>query len=84
VTGQTLVGKTGIVTMAVRGGAKPGEVRVVVQGLPHYYIAYCTDPLPVGKHILVINARGQRQIDVEPWEQPDIEVEDTNSNMEGF
>ena len=27
---------------------------------------------------------GQRQIDVEPWEQPEIEVEDTNSNMEGF
>ena len=74
-TGQTLVGKTGTVTTAVRGGSKPGEVRVVVEGIPHYYIAYCVEALAVGRPILVINNRGHRQIDVELWEEPIIDQE---------
>jgi hypothetical protein len=68
VTSQALVGTTGVVTMPVRGGAKPGEIRVVVEGLPHYLIGYCTDALPAGTPILVINCRGPRQVDVEPWD----------------
>jgi membrane protein implicated in regulation of membrane protease activity len=68
VTGQTLVGRTGSVTTRVRGGELPGEVKVVVAGLPHYYVAYCVRPLPVGATVLVIHSRGARQIDVEPWD----------------
>ena len=70
VTDQTLVGKVGLVTVGVRGGPLPGEVRLVVQGIPHYYIAYCGQALAVGEHVLVINSRGARQLDVEPWQQP--------------
>jgi hypothetical protein len=40
-----------------------------VQGIPHYYIAYCGQALAVGEHVLVINNRGARQVDVEPWQQ---------------
>jgi membrane protein implicated in regulation of membrane protease activity len=69
VTGQALVGKVGSVTMRVRGGPLPGEVRLVVQGIPHYYIAYCGQALAVGEQVLVINNRGARQLDVEPWQQ---------------
>lgn len=69
-TGQTLVGRTGSVTTRVRGGDLPGEVKVVVAGLPHYYVAYCTRPLPLGATVLVINSRGARRIDVEPWDGP--------------
>jgi hypothetical protein len=65
--GQTLVGKVGSVVRAVRGGTLPGEIRVVVQGLPHFYIAYCAEPVAVGAQVLVINNRGSRQVDVEPW-----------------
>jgi membrane protein implicated in regulation of membrane protease activity len=65
--GQELVGKIGSVSMRVRGGALCGEVRVVVGGLPHYYVAYSHEPIPVGTRVLVINSRGARQIDVEPW-----------------
>jgi hypothetical protein len=75
VTGQMLVGKTGRVCAAVRGGDLPGEVRVVVEGLPHYYIAYCVKPLAVGTYVLVINARGSRRVDVEPWEEPNLHAE---------
>ena len=67
-TGQTLVGRTGWVTTRVRGGDLPGEVKVVVAGMPHYYVAYCTQPVPVGATVLVICSRGARQIDVEPWD----------------
>ncbi len=69
-TGQTLVGKVGLVTVRVRGGELPGEIRLVVQGIPHYYIAYCGRALAVGEHVLVVNSRGARQLDVEPWQQP--------------
>lgn len=71
-TDQTLVGKVGLVTLRVRGGPLPGEVRVVVQGIPHYYIAYCGQALAVGAQVLVINNRGGRQVDVEPWQHPGL------------
>jgi hypothetical protein len=64
----SLVGSLGSVTIKVRGGNRPGEVRVVMEGIAHYYIAYSEDPIPVGNQVLVINVRGSRQIDVEPWE----------------
>ncbi len=70
VTGQTLVGRTGSVTERVRGGDLPGEVKVVVAGLPHYYVAYSAHPVPVGATVLVIQTRGARRIDVEPWDGP--------------
>lgn len=67
-TDQSLVGTTGEVSMRIRGGELPGEVRVVVAGLPHYYLAYSPVPVPAGSRVLVINCRGARQIDVELWE----------------
>jgi membrane protein implicated in regulation of membrane protease activity len=67
VRGQTLVGRIGTVVHAVRGGSRPGEVRVVVAGIAHYYIAYAARAIPAGSEVLVINHRGARQVDVEPW-----------------
>jgi membrane protein implicated in regulation of membrane protease activity len=80
VAGQRLIGRIGVVTTRVRGGASPGEIRVVVEGLPHYYIAYCAEPVAVGEEVLVINSRGARQVDVEPWLMPgaDIDVPPTD------
>jgi membrane protein implicated in regulation of membrane protease activity len=70
VAGETLVGRIGRVVKAVRGGSLPGEVRVVVEGVPHYLLAYCAQPVPSGAAVLVINSRGSRRIDVEPWAHP--------------
>lgn len=67
VAGQELVGKLGSVVVRVRGGDLPGEVRVVVGGLPHYYLAYCPHPVAVGVQVLVVCVRGARKVDVEPW-----------------
>jgi membrane protein implicated in regulation of membrane protease activity len=66
----TAVGLVGIVVSRVRGGRQPGEVRVVHGGIPHAYIAYAATPLAVGEQVLVINSRGARQVDVEPWTMP--------------
>lgn len=67
---MSLVGRVGTVCAAVRGGDLPGEVRVVVQGLPHYYLAYSGEAIAEGRQVLVINSRGARKLDVEPWDQP--------------
>ena len=65
--GQALVGKLGTVIIAIRGGSRPGEVRIVAAGIAHYYLAYAAEAIPVGAEVLVINNRGGRQVDVEPW-----------------
>ena len=62
-----MVGRTGIVIARIRGGDRPGEVRVVVEGMAHYYLGYAATALPAGTEVLVINNRGTRQVDVEPW-----------------
>jgi len=67
VRGQSLVGRVGLVVSAVRGGDGAGEIRVVVQGVPHHYLAFAAEPVPAGAHVLVVRFRGARQVDVEPW-----------------
>ena len=64
---QTLVGRVGTVIIGIRGGNRPGEVRLMVEGIAHYYLAYAVTPVPADTAVLVINSRGARQIDVEPW-----------------
>ena len=64
---HTLVGRIGTVVSAVRGSSGPGEIRVVVAGIAHYYIAFATIPVAIGAEVLVINSRGDRQVDVDPW-----------------
>jgi membrane protein implicated in regulation of membrane protease activity len=84
VAGQGLIGKIGSVTTRVRGGDRPGEVRVVVAGLPHHYIAFCHEALPVGTKVLVIGTRGARQVDVEPWTQWAAPANGAAGPMEGI
>ena len=67
VASRKLIGKVGTVITAIRGGERAGEVRLLVEGIAHYYLAYAAEPVPAGKEVLVINNRGARQIDVEPW-----------------
>ena len=64
----------GVVVSRVRGGAQPGEVRVVHGGIAHAYIAYSDEPIVMGTQVLVINSRGARQVDVEPWTMPGLDA----------
>ena len=69
------VGRVGTVVHRIRGGSAPGEVRIVHGGIAHDYLAYCVQPLPQGQQVLVIEERGARQIDVEPWESPGLDAD---------
>ena len=80
--GHSAVGKVGHVVTKIRGGESPGEVRVVVAGLPHYYLAYSPSPLAVDTQVLVIGSRGARQIDVEPWAHISVDVADAQFHSE--
>ncbi len=66
-TRQSLVGKIG--TVINRCVAAPARARCGSwsRGMPHYYLAYAAVPVPAGTEVLVINNRGARQVDVEPW-----------------
>lgn len=64
---QMLVGRTGTVVTPIRGGGLPGEVRLTVEGMAHYYLAYAATAIPAGCGVLVIHDRGARHVDVEPW-----------------
>ena len=67
---EVLIGKIGVLTVATRGRAGPGEVQVRVRGGTEAFIAWSPDPLPKGTSVLVIESRGHRAVDVSTWDDP--------------
>jgi hypothetical protein len=65
---EELVGKVGEVVVRVRGGDRPGEVVVLMSGAPEHYLAHAHEELPVGRRVLVVHDRGDRRVDVVPWD----------------
>lgn len=84
VSSSSVVGRVGTVCVAVRGGDLPGEVRVVLEGLPHYFLAYARQPIARDARVLVINNRGSRQLDVEPWAHHDFGAAEVTGPDERF
>ena len=66
----TLVGSIGVLTIATRGPAGPGEVQLSIRGGSEHYIAWSPEPLPQGSTVLVIETRGTRSVEVSPWSDP--------------
>ena len=66
----SLVGSIGVVTIATRGQAGPGEVLVRVRGGTESYIAWSPEPIRKGATVLVIDSRGARAVDVSEWADP--------------
>ncbi len=63
-----LVGKVGQVVVRIRGTGRPGEVMVLVDGAPEHYFAHAHGEVPIGRKVLVVHDRGDRNLDVEPWD----------------
>jgi hypothetical protein len=61
-----VIGTQGVVTLATRGQAGPGEVVVEQGGGTEVYIAWSTEPLPKGTQVVIYGTRGARNVDVEP------------------
>ena len=67
---DSLIGCIGVLTVATRGQAGPGEVLVKVRGGREAYLAWSPEPLPKGATVLVIESRGSRAVDVSEWSDP--------------
>lgn len=67
---DAVIGCTGVLLIGTRGAAGPGEVLVRVRGGSEAFLAWSAEPLPVGATVLVIESRGNRQVDVMEWNDP--------------
>jgi membrane-bound ClpP family serine protease len=67
---DALIGAIGVVIVATRGKAGPGEVLVKIRGGSEAYLAWSEEPIPRGATVLVINNRGTRTVDVSAWTDP--------------
>jgi hypothetical protein len=65
---ESSIGCVGVLTMATRGSAGPGEVHIKIRGGTETYRAWSDQPLPRGTTVLVISSRGARAVDVVEWE----------------
>ena len=67
---SALIGSIGVLSVATRGSAGPGEVIVKIRGGSEAYLAWSLRPLPKGAKVLVIETRGARTVDVSEWTDP--------------
>ncbi len=70
VANVSAVGCIGVITVATRGQAGPGEVLVKIRGGSEAFLAWSPEPLAKGTSVLVINERGSRAVDVSAWTDP--------------
>jgi hypothetical protein len=62
------VGSVGVLTIATRGNAGPGEVHIKIRGGSESFMAWSDRPLPRGATVLVVQSRGARAVDVIEWD----------------
>ena len=67
---QSLIGSIGVIIVATRGKAGPGEVLLKIRGGTEAYLAWSASPIPKGATVLVIESRGARTVDVSEWADP--------------
>lgn len=67
---STPVGCVGVLLVATRGAAGPGEVLVKIRGGSESYLAFSDEPLPKGATVLVIESVGARSVGVTHWSDP--------------
>jgi hypothetical protein len=73
---DALIGSIGVLIVATRGEAGPGEVLVKIRGGSEAFIAWSPEPIPKGATVLVINDRGTRTVDVSMWTDPLCQLAD--------
>ena len=66
----SLIGSIGVLVIATRGQAGPGEVLLKIRGGTEAYIAWSAEPIARGRTVLVIETRGHRNVDVSEWDDP--------------
>ena len=64
---ESSIGLVGVLTVATRGEAGPGEVLLKIRGGSETFLAWSDLPLPKGATVLVTDYRGSRTVDVIEW-----------------
>ena len=59
---EACIGTVGVLTVATRGDAGPGEVLIKIRGGTEAFLAWSEKPLPRGATVLVIESRGARAV----------------------
>jgi hypothetical protein len=67
---ESAIGTVGVLVVASRGPAGPGEVRIRIRGGSESYLAWSASPLPKGTTVLITDCRGPRTVDVMAWDDP--------------
>jgi len=70
VSDVSVIGRTGVLTVATRGQGGPGEALVGIRGGSETFLAWSDDPLPPGVTVLVVECRGPRTVGVVAWSDP--------------
>jgi hypothetical protein len=65
---EACIGSVGVLSVATRGAAGPGEVHIKIRGGSETFLAWSEKPLPRGATVLVIESRGTRTVDVIEWD----------------
>jgi hypothetical protein len=68
-----MVGYVGVLTVASRGSAGPGEVELRIRGGTERFLARSDEPLPIGRRVLVIEAHRHRTVTVVPWDDDGLD-----------
>lgn len=71
-----VVGKPGVLSVATRGTAGPGEVLLTVNGSTEPYLAWSPAPLAKGTRVVVMAERGVRTVDVAGTDETGLPVLD--------
>ncbi|QWF78467.1 hypothetical protein [Amycolatopsis sp. CA-230715] len=64
------IGCVGVLLIGTRGEAGPGEALIKIRGGSETYLAYSETALPKGTHVLVVESRGARAVEVTEWTDP--------------
>lgn len=67
---ESAIGRVGILVIATRGQAGPGEVSVRIRGGSEKFLAWSDTPLPRGTTVLITDSRGPRTVEVMEWDDP--------------
>jgi hypothetical protein len=67
---ESAVGTVGVLIIATRGKAGPGEVRIRIRGGSENFLAWSENPLPKGTTVLLTNYLGARTVEVMEWTDP--------------
>ena len=65
---ESAIGTVGVLILATRGQAGPGELWVKIRGGSETFLAWSATPLPKGTTVLVTDCRGPRSVDVVEWD----------------